>query len=127
MAKTTKVNLKESLNKLQEITEWFKNDDLDLDEGLTKLRKGVEIIKLCKSRVQEIENEFVDIKKELESDSFISSDDEDDSDSFEMVELDLGMEEEEFEDTIGEDKSENDDEEFETDIDSLLSDLADLD
>lgn len=60
-----KVNLKKSLEKLQEITEWFQEEELDLDQGLEKLREGVELIKICRSKIGEIENEFITIKKEL--------------------------------------------------------------
>lgn len=65
MTAKSNVDIKKSLNELQEITEWFQEDEIDLDKGLEKLKDGVKIIKQCRKRIQEIENEFVDIKKEL--------------------------------------------------------------
>ena len=62
---TKKVDLKQSLQELQEITDWFQGEDVDLDEGLEKLRAGVNLIKECKTKIKNIENEFIDIKKEL--------------------------------------------------------------
>jgi exodeoxyribonuclease VII small subunit len=62
---TKKVDLKQSLQELQEITDWFQGEDVDLDEGLEKLRAGVTLIKECKTKIKNIENEFIDIKKEL--------------------------------------------------------------
>lgn len=61
----SKIDIKKSLSELQQITEWFQNDDIDLDQGIDKLKEGVQIIKECRKRIQEIENEFIDIKKEL--------------------------------------------------------------
>lgn len=59
------VELKSSLKKLEEITEWFQEKDIDLDVGLKKLKEGTEIIKACRSKIKEIENEFFEIKKDL--------------------------------------------------------------
>lgn len=67
MTKQKETNkFKDSLNKLEEITEWFQNEDIDLDVGIKKLREGVALIKECRTKIKEIENEFVEIKKELQ-------------------------------------------------------------
>jgi exodeoxyribonuclease VII small subunit len=55
----------ESVNKLEEINSWFQNEDIDLDEGLQKLKVGKELIKKCRVRLQDVENEFIKIKKEF--------------------------------------------------------------
>ncbi|MBI5147691.1 MAG: exodeoxyribonuclease VII small subunit [Parcubacteria group bacterium] len=62
---------KESISKLLADLEsaigWFeKQNDLDLEEGLKKVREGADLIKELKKRLQDVENEFSDIKKELE-------------------------------------------------------------
>jgi len=57
-----------SIKQLEEINAWFQNEDLDLDEGLRKLKTGKDLIKKCRSRLSEVENEFVDIKKEFAQD-----------------------------------------------------------
>lgn len=64
-----KKNLSESLKKLEEITEWFENQqDVDVEKGLEKVKEGVKLIKLSRERLKEVENEFEDVKKELEGD-----------------------------------------------------------
>jgi exodeoxyribonuclease VII small subunit len=57
-----------SIAKLEEINAWFQNEDLDLDEGLEKLKTGKDLIKKCRARLREVENEFIDIKKEFAQD-----------------------------------------------------------
>jgi exodeoxyribonuclease VII small subunit len=60
-----KSDFTESVNKLEEINTWFQNEDIDLDEGLYKLKAGNELIKKCRTRLKEVENEFIKIKKEF--------------------------------------------------------------
>jgi exodeoxyribonuclease VII small subunit len=60
-----KFDFTESVNKLEEINAWFQNEDIDLDEGLYKLKAGKELIKKCRTRLKEVENEFIKIKKEF--------------------------------------------------------------
>ncbi len=63
----TKNNLSESLKKLSEVADWFDSqEDVDVEEGLKKVKEAVEIIKESKKRLREIENEFEKVKKELE-------------------------------------------------------------
>jgi exodeoxyribonuclease VII small subunit len=61
-------NFAGSIKQLEEINAWFQNEDLDLDEGLRKLKTGKDLIKKCRARLSEVENEFVDIKKEFAQD-----------------------------------------------------------
>jgi exodeoxyribonuclease VII small subunit len=60
-----KIDFTQSINKLEDINAWFQNEDFNLDEGLQKLKEGKELIKKCRTRLQEVENEFVKIKKEF--------------------------------------------------------------
>jgi exodeoxyribonuclease VII small subunit len=62
---TKKFDFTQSVNKLEEINTWFQNEDIDLDEGLYKLKAGKELIKKCRTRLKEVENEFIKIKKEF--------------------------------------------------------------
>jgi len=62
--------LSESLKKLEEITEWFNDQqEVDVEKGLEKVKEGVQLVKASRARLQEVENEFEDVKKELEGDS----------------------------------------------------------
>jgi exonuclease VII small subunit len=64
---TKKNNLSENLRKLKEISSWFDNqEEVDVEEGLNKVKEAVEIIKESKGRLKEIENEFEKVKKDLE-------------------------------------------------------------
>jgi exodeoxyribonuclease VII small subunit len=64
------VNLKESLNSLNEIVQWFESqEEIDVEAGLDKVKKGAELVKVCKQRLTEIENEFKQIQRDVESDS----------------------------------------------------------
>lgn len=64
-----KLNLSESLRKLEEITEWFNDQqEVDVEQGLDKVKEGVKLIKASRERLKAVENEFEDVKKELESD-----------------------------------------------------------
>lgn len=63
------INLKESLNKLNTIVEWFEaQQEIDVEVGLEKVKEGASLVKLCKKRLSEIENEFEQIQREVESD-----------------------------------------------------------
>ncbi len=59
--------VKESLDKLESIVEWFdKQEDIDLEEGLEKVKQGAEIVKDLKSKLKGIENKFKEIKGDLD-------------------------------------------------------------
>ncbi len=61
------INLKESLQKLNQIVEWFEDqEEVDVEVGLKKIKEGAVLVKNCKKRLKEVENEFHDIKKEIE-------------------------------------------------------------
>ncbi|OGY66035.1 MAG: hypothetical protein A3I89_00865 [Candidatus Harrisonbacteria bacterium RIFCSPLOWO2_02_FULL_41_11] len=61
-----KFNLKESLRKLNEIVEWFEGQgEVDVETGLEKVKEGAGLVKDCKVRLAEIENEFEKIRKEV--------------------------------------------------------------
>jgi len=60
-----KFNFTKAYQELEEINEWFQQEDIDLDEGLNKYRRGLELIKKCRDRLKDAENQFHDIKKEF--------------------------------------------------------------
>jgi hypothetical protein len=69
MAKENK-NLNTNLKKLEEISEWFDNSkEVDVEEGLEKVKEAVVLIKESKERLKQIENEFEEIKKEIAPDA----------------------------------------------------------
>jgi exonuclease VII small subunit len=59
--------LKEDLSKLSKITAWFEDqEEIDVEEGLKKVKEAVVLIKESKKKLKEIENEFEEIKKEAD-------------------------------------------------------------
>jgi len=67
MPKEDSQNLNKNLKRLAEITEWFDSqEEVDVEEGLKKVKEAVGIIKTSKTRLKEIENEFEEIKREIE-------------------------------------------------------------
>ena len=64
-----KFDFTQAINQLEEINTWFQNEDFNLDEGLQKLKQGKELIKKCRARLHEVENEFVHIKQEFAQES----------------------------------------------------------
>lgn len=67
MPKKETQNLNSNLKRLIEITEWFDGqEEVDVEEGLKKVKEAVGIIKISRGRLKEIENEFEEIKKEID-------------------------------------------------------------
>ncbi len=65
-----------SYKELEEIVDWFEQEEVDLDEGLKKFERGLQLAKACKSRLKEVENKVTQIKAkfgELEDDREQSS------------------------------------------------------
>jgi exodeoxyribonuclease VII small subunit len=68
--KTTKkqFDFASAMKELEQINQWFQEQDIDLDEGLEKLKKAKELISQCRDRLKNVENEFVKIKDEFNDD-----------------------------------------------------------
>ena len=65
--KNEKIDISKSLSKLEQIVNWFKEqEDVDVEIGLDKLKEAAPILKNLKSRLKTIENEFEEIKKEVD-------------------------------------------------------------
>lgn len=63
-------NLNIALKRLSEITEWFDNrEEIDVEEGLEKVKEAVSLIKASKERLKAVENEFEEVKKEIGDES----------------------------------------------------------
>jgi exonuclease VII small subunit len=70
MSEENTQNLSNNLKRLAEITEWFDNqEEVDVEEGLKKVKEAAKIIKVSKNRLKEVENEFEEIKKEIEDEN----------------------------------------------------------
>ncbi len=62
-------NLNNNLKRLAEITEWFdQQEEIDVEEGLNKVKEASALIKASKKRLKAVENEFEEIRKEMNAD-----------------------------------------------------------
>lgn len=61
-----KQTIEQSLKRLEKIVEELNVRDVDVEEGLKKFKEGVELIKLCRGRLGEAENEFKKLQAELD-------------------------------------------------------------
>ncbi|MFA6252443.1 MAG: exodeoxyribonuclease VII small subunit [Candidatus Paceibacterota bacterium] len=60
-------NLNQNLKNISKIVEWFETqEDLDIEEGLKKAKEATELIKETKEMLKKAQNDFEEIKKELE-------------------------------------------------------------
>ena len=64
-----KFDFTQAITQIEEINSWFQHEDFSLDEGLLKLKRGKELIKKCRTRLHEVEHEFVKIKQEFAEES----------------------------------------------------------
>lgn len=66
----SKNTLRDSLKKLKDIVDWFdKQDEVDVEMGLEKVKEGAVLIKESKKQLKELENEFEKVKADLEEES----------------------------------------------------------
>ncbi len=65
--KAEEVDLSKNLTALSNIADWFdEQDEIDIEQGLTKVKEAAALIKTSRARLQDIENEFKEIKKDIE-------------------------------------------------------------
>ena len=66
VAKKQEINLTKSLAELNAIVSWFdEQENVDVEQGLEKVRAAASLIKESKTRLAHIENEFKEIEKEM--------------------------------------------------------------
>ncbi len=55
----------ESYKKLQELTEWFEKDEIDLEEGIKKYEEGIKLVAELKKYLETMENKVKELKKNI--------------------------------------------------------------
>jgi exodeoxyribonuclease VII small subunit len=60
-----KSSFADAFQELEEITAWFETAEVDLDEGLKKFERGLELAQVCKKKLAEVENQVIDLKKKF--------------------------------------------------------------
>lgn len=67
MANKKSTDINKNLSRLSEIAEWFENQkEINVEEGLKRVKEAAGIVKDSKGRLKEIENEFEEIKADIE-------------------------------------------------------------
>ncbi len=62
MTTKKKVSFVKAFEELEAITQWFEQSETDLDEGLKKFERGLELASLCKEQLNEVENKVKEVK-----------------------------------------------------------------
>lgn len=63
-------NLSQNLAALRAISEWFESSqEIDVEEGLQKVKEAALLLRKSRERLKEIENEFEEIKKSMAHDA----------------------------------------------------------
>jgi len=67
MEKEKQQKINTALSRLEEIVAWFERQkNVDVEEGIRKVKEGAVIIKDLRTRLKKVENEFEEVKKSLE-------------------------------------------------------------
>lgn len=68
MATKKTFNFAQAYEEVEAITQWFDGDqNIDLDEGLKKFERGLELSSELKKKLEEVENKVEEIKLKFES------------------------------------------------------------
>jgi len=60
-------SIAKDLEALEAIAAWFEHSEqVDVEEGLAKVKEGAVLAKRLKERLKEVENEFAEVRKEVE-------------------------------------------------------------
>lgn len=59
-------NFADSFAELEKITEEFENEEIDLDQGLKKFERGLELASELKKKLNEAENKVETIRKKFQ-------------------------------------------------------------
>jgi len=60
---TKSFEFSKALEELEQITAWFESSEVDLDQGLTKFERGMELSAELKQHLQTVENRVEKIKQ----------------------------------------------------------------
>jgi exodeoxyribonuclease VII small subunit len=65
-----------ALKELEEITLWFEGTDVDLDKGLVKFERGMELASALRAHLQTVENRVEKIKQRFSASTVPAATDE---------------------------------------------------
>jgi exodeoxyribonuclease VII small subunit len=56
------IDFGQSFRELEEIINWFTSEEVDLDQGLKKFERGLELAQICRTHLKEVENRVNELK-----------------------------------------------------------------
>jgi exodeoxyribonuclease VII small subunit len=62
MSSSKSFNFKKSYQELQNIVEWFEQEEIDLEEGVKKFEEGSKLVKELKEYLEKVENKISELK-----------------------------------------------------------------
>lgn len=74
MPQTKPLNFEEAMAELEAISKWFESSDVDLDEGVKKFERGMELAAQLKDHLAEIENKVEKVKARFDTRASAASD-----------------------------------------------------
>ena len=60
-----KIAFADAFQELEAITEWFETQNVDLDEGVKKFERGLELAAMLKAKLADVEDTVVTLKKKF--------------------------------------------------------------
>ncbi len=61
-----KITYKEAIEEIEEIVSLMENEELDVDDLTVKVKRAAQLLKFCKEKLYETENEVDKIMKDME-------------------------------------------------------------
>lgn len=66
MSKEKSKDLESNFDRLEKIIAELESEEVDIEKSIKKFREGAEILKACQKKLDEVKNQFIEIKEELE-------------------------------------------------------------
>jgi exodeoxyribonuclease VII small subunit len=80
-----KQNFSADFKELEDIVRWFESNEVDLEEGLTKFERGLELAKNCRLRLKDVENKVEKIKAKFAAVDDDAADEGDEEDQAKLL------------------------------------------
>ena len=61
-----KFDFGQAYHELEEIVAWFEREEVDLEEGIKKFERGLDLAQRCKHRLMDVENRVTAIKSKFD-------------------------------------------------------------
>lgn len=64
--KDSTIDFAKAFTELESLTEWFETEQVDLDEGVKKFERGLELAQICKTKLSEVEQKVTTLKAKFD-------------------------------------------------------------